>query len=307
MDDFCEMYRCRAEELPESVVRWLQETNTRYRSPRVEEHKTLLTRAREELERGGLARSPAENVAAFSRGWQENLDLCRREGVSWETLRPRYVRPYPAMRLGGEYVFPEDPLLYDHLQAAAALYTAHRYLAETETLVEFGCGTGRFLYLLATTWDSSKTYIGTDWAPPSLELLRYIGDSCGFSLRGALFDMFHPSFDFSLPPNSGVYTVHALEQLGKNYVAFLDYLLAMRPAVVVHHEPVVEFYDERILFDSLAAKYHRARGYLEDYLPALRRLESEGRVEILAAFRPHYGPFYQESNCLVVWRPVRGR
>lgn len=51
----------------------------------------------------------------------------------------------------GIHFFPEDPLLYDHLQVAAVLYAAHRYLSETETLVEFGCGTRRFLSFLATT------------------------------------------------------------------------------------------------------------------------------------------------------------
>lgn len=58
----------------------------------------------------------------------------------------------------------------------------------------------------------------------------------------------------------------------------------MRPAVVVHHGPEVEFYDETTLFDSLAAIYHRTRGYFEGYFPALFHLESEKTHRNLGGF-----------------------
>jgi SAM-dependent methyltransferase len=302
-DDFRRMYACPPGAFPEAVTRRLDMTETRYRSLSPDERDALLLTILKRHDAGLAARNRDANIAAFSKGWREHLDLCRAAGVSWETLTPRYVREHPAIRLGKDYALPRDPLLYDHLQTVAMLYTAYRYLNDVDSIYEFGCGTGRFLYLLATEFAPSKAYVGTDWTEASQELLAYVRESTGLPINGVRFDMLLPSRDFVLRPNSGVFTVHALEQLGDNYEPFLNYLLENRPAVVVHHEPVVEFYDESTLFDYLAATYHRRRGYLEGYLPALRRLEAEGRVEIVAALRPYHGPPYQESTCLIVWRP----
>ena len=72
----------------------------------------------------------------------------------------------------------------------------------------------------------------------------------------------------------------------------------------VHLEPLVELYDEDSLFDYPAIRYHRKRGYLDGYLTALRKLEREGRAEILDTRRLQFGSFFQEGYSLVMWKPL---
>jgi hypothetical protein len=68
-------------------------------------------------------------------------------------------------------------------------------------------------------------------------------------------------------------------------------------------EPLVELYDEQRLVDYLAIKFHRKRGYLEGFLTSLRKLQAEGRIEILEQRRFYFGSIYHEGYSYVAWRP----
>jgi hypothetical protein len=105
---------------------------------------------------------------------------------------------------------------------------------------------------------------------------------------------------------TAVLTVHALEQLSTGWRPFLDYLLARRPGLCLHVEPLLELYDEHHPLDALASRYHRKRRYLEGFLPAVEALEAEGRAEILARRRTSFGGLHHESFSLLAWRPLNG-
>jgi hypothetical protein len=64
-----------------------------------------------------------------------------------------------------------------------------------------------------------------------------------------------------------------------------------------------ELYNQETLFDWLGAQYLEKRGYLAGYLTALRRLEDQGRIEILKIQRT-FGGLYHDGYSYVVWRPV---
>ena len=106
-----------------------------------------------------------------------------------------------------------------------------------------------------------------------------------------------------IEPGSAVITIHALEQLGRAYEKLLGWLLSSRPGLVINYEPVQEFYAEDNLLDYLALMYSRKRGYLTGLLTALRRLEGQGRIEILGAWRPYLGGVIHEAS-LIIWRPT---
>ncbi len=105
-----------------------------------------------------------------------------------------------------------------------------------------------------------------------------------------------------VPP--AVLSVHALEQLSGNWGPLLDKLLEVKPKLCLHLEPILELYDESILFDFLAAKYHRRRNYLHGWLSRLRELEAAGRVQITEERRLGFGDRYHEAYSVLAWRPL---
>ena len=60
------------------------------------------------------------------------------------------------------------------------------------------------------------------------------------------------------------------------------------------------------MFDDVARRYHQRRNYLRGFLPRLRKLEAQGRAELLDVHRTGFGSFHHEGYSLVVWRPTAG-
>lgn len=302
LDALAAIYGFRAADIAEKAGLDPASVNWNYEEARPEWIENFIIETRHLIETKFSQRSTAENQQVFEAGWGENLKLCREQGVSAASLRPLYARPWKQVRYANTVVLPENPHVFEDLVHVSAALSFRRYFAEVESVYEFGCGTARFLYLLGTLMPE-KALWGADWTPSTLEIIDLIARS-GRNIQGHLFDMLQPDLAFSIDKGAGVYTVGALEQLGNRFGPFLDYLLSQNPAIVVHHEPILEFYDEKAPLDRLAMDYHLKRGYLNGYLTALRRLETEGKIRILQALRPGYGDGYNETASLVVWKPA---
>lgn len=245
------------------------------------------------------------NVGASSRdkweqGWAEVRARVARDGVSQETLAPQYFR-HRTLRLQGRFIQARsasfEPKLYRVIKSV--IFGDH--LADAKRIVEFGCGTGLNLFQIHSLFPKAAL-LGCDWARPSQELIGLIADATGADLAGIHFDMgtLEGHESVTLDRHTAVLTLHAMEQLGQGFTAFLDYLIAAKPKLVVHLEPIVELYDTANEFDRAAIAYHRKRGYLEGFLPALR---SRPNVEIVDTRRLGFGSTFHEAYSLIVWRP----
>lgn len=183
-----------------------------------------------------------------------------------------------------------SPLEYARfVQLRTELYAMH--LRNITELSEFGCGVGHNLSPLI---GSSMKLRGFDWSPAAVKHCKALG------IEAEVFDMFNPSADVTL--HGAVLTIHALEQLGPNWRAFLEFLLVRKPQICIHIEPIEELYDEIDLHDFLALAYHRRRGYLSGFLTGLRELEKWGGVEIIEVRKSEFGNEHHDAYSVVIWR-----
>jgi hypothetical protein len=156
--------------------------------------------------------------------------------------------------------------------------------------------------VLAQLYPEKKLH-GLDFVPSSADLVNKIGEVYGWNMTGHLFDMLSPDEDFKIEDNSAIFTIGTVEQLANNFGPFLQFLLKRSPKLCIHVEPTIELYDESNLIDYLAIKFHRKRGYTENYLTRLRELEAENRIEILKVQRLFLGSLYMEGYSLIIWKP----
>lgn len=167
-----------------------------------------------------------------------------------------------------------------------------KYLRDVDEVSEFGCGAGHNLVALP---HSSVKLRGFDWSAQAVEQCRRRG------IDAQVFDMFAPDPNVTL--HGAVFTIHALEQLGRDFQPFLEFLLVRKPKIVVHVEPILELYDETDLQDFLMLAYHRRRGYLSGFLPTLEGLEANGQIELLEVRRSKFSGAYHNAYSVIVWRP----
>lgn len=237
-------------------------------------------------------------------GWGEVLDRVRREGVSTETLTPQYFR-HDIFRFQGRYIRARDPGFEQQLYAVLKKIIFETYLASAPRIVELGCGTGANLFALAQMFPD-KQLAGCDWATASQEIIGEINHRAGLDIESVNLNMLTMAgwADIQIDDNTAILTLHAMEQLGDGFKPLLEALIDARPALCVHLEPIVEFYDPDEKFDQIAVKYHHKRKYLSGFSRKLHELMNLGKVDIVKAHRCGFGSTFQEAYSLIVWRPL---
>lgn len=227
-------------------------------------------------------------------------DMDKNQGL--DLLPPFLVKSRGTpVRFAGRFEIPASTLFEANFLNVVRAYLCDRAFANTNLrhIFEFGCGSGHNLLALARQLPGMGL-TGLDWSQAAVQMVAERLSPIGITAR--LFDFFDPDMDVELGPAVGVLTIGAMEQVGLQWQKFFSFLLAKKPAIVVQLEPIVELYNHTV-FDYLAARYHRQRGYLETYLPALYAFEKRGSLEILEVNRLPFGSQFHDAYTILIWRP----
>lgn len=236
------------------------------------------------------------------RGWGENLDDFVATKGDLNALAPKYVRPDMPVRLFRRLAKTVEPNFEQHWRRVYQEWLFRTYLADSDRIYEFGCGSGTHVSVLAGMFPQTRV-VGLDWAEPSCEIVNNMRTLRGLNTEGRLFDFYKPDYDLDVPRNSVVLTFAALEQISDKHGPFLEFLLAKKPKLCVFVEPIVEWYDPANFVDHLAKRAHETRNFLVGLAPALRGLQQQGRIEILKEHRVEFGSLLHEGYSQIIWRP----
>ena len=241
----------------------------------------------------------AEREEVWEKGWREALDGFHRDGQ----LVAAFTHPTSLVNVDGAYFRALDPNFEVNYQALLRSVVLEEYFADCTGFVEFGAGTGINLVAAAQRLPSVRI-IGSDFVPAAVELHRAIAIKTGLQIESEIFDMRAPANPERFPEGSSVLTYGSVEQLGNNFVPFLDFLLQMRPRVVVHLETDTSFLREGNVADFISRWYAEERGYPSRFLGHLRAMEDECHIRIVTAERSIAYPGLTPGNNLVVWVPA---
>ncbi|MDH3972688.1 MAG: class I SAM-dependent methyltransferase [Deltaproteobacteria bacterium] len=300
-EDFERMFDCGKNDFPPGFSSRLATVNTVYREAEREDIEEYTLDLLKRIQSPQITRTKEENLQAFEKGWGENLEALKIKGVTSESLKPGYFRPSNYLRYRKNLIIPDNPHIEYDLFNLAREVIFTKYLSPYETICEIGCGSCQNLFMLSELYPEKKL-IGLDWTLSSSEIAGLLSKTLKRDIEGHLFDMMEPESDLSIKPAGAIITIHAMEQVGTNYGNLLSFILNAKPAIVLHYEPILDFYDENNLLDFLALSYCKKRNYLSGYLTALKALEKEGEIEIIEARRPYLGGVVHEAS-LVIWRP----
>ncbi|MFH0942907.1 MAG: class I SAM-dependent methyltransferase [Candidatus Beckwithbacteria bacterium] len=241
---------------------------------------------KKELEGEKIVPAGRTRLSDWEKGWQENLN----EG----SIIPHYFGKYPVIRFDQNLI---KPLRKNFEYLSLAIITNwlfEKYFKKTETVYEFGCGTGHNLLRLREVNRQAELW-GLDWAANSQKILKRMG------LKSINFDLFKPNKQFVLRKNAGVFTVAALEQLGRRFKPIVQYWLDNQIKLCMNIEPINELLDKSNFWDKLSIKYAKKRNYLDGYLTYLRQLEKQEKIVIHQAQRSYIGSLFLDGYSVIVW------
>ncbi len=244
-----------------------------------------------------------ERTNRWFEGWKENLDGLRNSNFDISALMPKFIRKNQPIRFMGDYIIPNENHFEHVYFNVFRTWLFKKYLSSYSTIYDIGCGSSYNLIKLCEMFPEKKVH-GLDFVQSSVDIVNDLSQHKGLNAQGHLFNMIDPDFEIDIDPNSVVFTSGTIEQIASKFEKFVEFLLQKKPELVVHVEPTYEVYDRDVLFDYLAAKFHKKRGYTAGYLPRLQQLESEGKAEILKIKRLNFGSLFMEGFTCIVWRPV---
>lgn len=272
-----------------------------YKKMEGEERDSLILGVLKRIHGDDLPSAGQQRLTAWERGWQENLDDLVATNYDLNALIPRYFKKQAPARLDLEYIAPlGDNFIFNYTDVYRT-WVFKKFLGEAKNIYEFGCGSACNLAHLASLFPE-KSFFGMDWATPSQEIIKALKNRFGWDINGSRFDFFNPPDDFEILSDSAVLTFGALEQVGSEHGAFIDFLLDKKPSICVNVECLYELYEPDNLVAYLAMAYHKKRNYLSGYLTRLRQLESSGKIEIVATHRHRFGNLYDDPLSYVVWK-----
>ena len=267
------------ESISDRLKKRLVEFDLRFTEITPEERDHYILECVKALVNPDLKVSGEHRIEDWERGWGENLaEFCKTGNP--DAAVPLYFGKYPIVRWRRKWVRPLSSNHEYRLLCVLVEHVMERYMTDKSAIYEFGCGPGYHL-LRARMINPSARLIGLDWATASQKILNGIAErGIDNNLEGRRFDFFHPDPELKFAPNSSVYSVAALEQIGDRHKDFVDFLIDRKPDIVVHLEPIDELMDANDLHDQLSVLYCRKRNYLKGYLFYLEHLESEGKLTI---------------------------
>jgi len=301
--DFASSFGTSVEDIARTCGELIGQCNFTYRTLEGEERDKMILSALKKIETDAQVIGAPSRKDDWQRGWNENFENFVASNYSLDSLIPKFIRPNQPIRFQQDYILPENPMFELDFLRVFRQWLFETYLGEASSVYEFGSGTGFNLVALAQVHPEKKLY-GLDFVPPARDLVNLIAEKHHWNMTGKLFDMIHPDESLELDTNSAIMTLGAMEQLASKFEAFLQFLLRQSPRICIHMEPTVELYDETNLVDYLAMKFHRKRGYTEGFLPRLRELEKERKLEVLKVQRLYFGSAFMEGYMYMVWRPL---
>lgn len=246
-----------------------------------------------------------ERKKIWFNGWNQSLKSYSKN-KNLKNLIPKFytARKNNIFRLGGRFIKVKNPMFEVKMVKIFTNWYFKKYFYNVDNIYEFGAGTGHNLLELSKIYPEKKLH-GSDFVQSSVNLLKLVAKINDISLNCFKFDMTNPNKKKKILKNSAVYTSGALEQLSGNIYKFINYILSSNPKIVLHAEPVADFYDKNQLPDCLANLFQTKRGYTDNLLTHLRNLEKKKKIKIIKLCKSPFGSLMIEGYNLVVWRPLR--
>jgi len=301
VDDFARHFGVPVGDVPSACRELILSRDFRFRILAGAERDAVVLRVlktlKADLEVSGPGRQPR-----WEAGWGENLKEFVESNYDPAKLVPKFVRRKEVIRLNGNYIMPESETFETDYVCVLRAWIFSRFFRGVDALYEFGVGSGHNL-VEASKYLPAAKLVGLDWAPVSKQILEELRRHRGLNVEGHVFDLNNPDASLRIEDNAGVLTIGTLEQLGRNFGPFIDFLMERKPRVCVHVETLYEVYNQDNLVDWLAAAYLEKRNYLRGFLARMRELEAAGKIRILD-LRRTFGSFYHDGYTYLVWEPL---
>lgn len=279
----------------------IKKFNLHYKKIELKEKKIIIQSINDHIKNLKKTKITSKYLKKWDSGWKENY-LKFLKSRKENSLIPKYFYKSNIIRINGEFYKSISKNFDNRILNLINTHVFETYFKNNrKPIVEFGCGTGSNLLLLRKI-NKESILIGLDWSRYSQKILNNFKND---NIFGYNFNYFKPSFDkrIKTKPNEwSCYTVASLEQVGKKYINFINFLKMKKPSIILNIEPINELLNSKNINDNLSIRYAKKRNYLDGYYNYLLKLEKKKIIKILKVCKSYFGSKYINGYSLIVWK-----
>jgi hypothetical protein len=157
-------------------------------------------------------------------------------------------------------------------------------------VVELGAGTGAVIARIAkdSRFDRSEFSAG-DFSPSSINIINYVAQNQGVSIRTGLFDFHSDTNALNLASSCTLLSSFAIAYVQGLDATFWARLAATRPNAIVLAEPIYQFYGGSSLLGLLRRRYYEANDYSTGILPSIEAAQRDGLLTVIEIEKNVFG------------------
>lgn len=233
-------------------------------------------------------------------GWDENYKSVKNK-FSNKSFIPGYSDKFKYARIGTDIVRTYSKNFDHNILQLILLFCYLRYMKNYKKIIDFGCGTGHAILYL-NRFSKKTNFFGLDWAKSSQKIFKIINRKYP-NISGHNFNFFNPNLKLNLNSNEwAAFTTASMEQIGKKYRKFYNFLKKKKPGIIVNIEPIPEILSEKKILENMSIQYMKKRNYLDGYLNFLTKEEKKNKIKILFKRKSYFGSFLIYGYSIIIWK-----
>ena len=299
---FARLFGTAPAQLPPDCLQLIQQGDFAYRTLAQEERDRIVIEVCKKIDSPTLTLAGQGGKERWEKGWNENLQDFIASGCDLKALVPKFVRPDQPIRFEHDYVMPRAAQFELEYYRVFRRWLFRSFLAESKLIYEFGCGTGYNLAELAELYPQTELH-GLDWVSAPKEIIRLHGRAPRLPDDRARLRHAEPGSRAADAGRRHRPGHRGPRAIGTQWEPFLDFILERKPALFVHVDSILEWY-ERVPADRLPGGQVRPPAQVPGgLLAAPAAAGGAGAHRDPATQRSPFGSLFHDGYSLIVWRP----
>jgi len=253
-------------------------------------------------------KNEAEILREFDRGkWTDLVEKVKNDpGLTLERMEDAYYALEASLvgyDSGDFFLTTNGRMMRRHLEFYAEFLLP--FISNISSLTEIGAGYGSKIFGLGQFAAFSQLpLVATEFTGKGRELLNLLSSALRIPAKIGFCDIAARTVDSGLvPPNSLIFTSYSAHYVPYYGPELVDFMVSLRPKVVVHFEPFFEDFNAESIHDLMCRRYVEVNDYNRNLKSVLESAAAQGKIRIIRHVPKAIGlnPFLPISA--LAWEP----
>ena len=160
--------------------------------------------------------------------------------------------------------------------------TISKYISEIDQIVELGAGYGsKILKMALDKRFMKKKFIAGELTEQGQFAIKELAKNMKLDVQVGFCDIAKGKFkDLKINKNSLIFTSYSACYASNISINIYKKILSLNPKVIIHFEPIYEFFSDNLMYDLMCRKYIKINDYKTNLISTLEKLHNKKSISL---------------------------